>query len=155
MLGQRGWGLLLSEYPTLKEVFIVYDSIAREVKTEDEFFKIDLGGGTDASGALQLAKEILAERFPAGSYNRFVRHFSDGYDSADTVIPVAQDLSKDADYLGYSHVAPLASDGFDWPAELSDAYRVLAKQNPNKIGFAVLTNASVIETLKIFYGPRK
>lgn len=148
--------LLLSEYPKLAEVFILYDTVAREVKTEGEFFKLNLGGGTDCVAALKLTLEILAQRYPKGQFNRFLRHFSDGIDNDVTREPVMREILEALDYVGYSHIDPRPG-GTGWGSELSNGYQRLERSNPDKVGFALLSNdfSTVIQTLVKFYGARK
>jgi uncharacterized sporulation protein YeaH/YhbH (DUF444 family) len=93
--------------------------VAREVKTESEFFRLNLGGGTDCVAALRLTLEILQARFPKTQWNRFLRHFSDGIDNDVTREPVMRGILEELDYVGYSHIDPRPG-GSGWFSELSE-----------------------------------
>ena len=148
--------LLLSEYPKLVEVFILYDTVAREVKTESEFFRLNLGGGTDCVAALELSLDILRQRFPKARFNRFLRHFSDGIDDDVTTAPVMGRIVEEFDYVGYSHIDPRPG-GTGWLSPLSEGYQRLERAHRGRVGFALLSNdfQTVIATLTKFYGARR
>lgn len=73
------WALrwLRRQYDDCQPVFILHDTAAEEVD-EKTFFQASIMGGTALSSGVALALEILGARFPAGQYNRYVVHFSDG-----------------------------------------------------------------------------
>ncbi|HET7559993.1 MAG TPA: DUF444 family protein, partial [Limnochordia bacterium] len=64
-------------YPRTECVFVVHDASAQEVD-EHDFFHIERAGGTVISSGLGLCEKILADRYPAKSWNRYVACFSDG-----------------------------------------------------------------------------
>lgn len=146
--------LLKSQYPRLKELFIIYDTEARVVD-EDTFFNTQLGGGTDAAPAARLAMQEL-KQFPMADYNRFVRWFSDGDDGGSDTVAEAKRLAQLVDFLGYNHVDPWGNRGPWGLGPLSEGFRQLAQAESERIGFAELSGhfASIIGTLKAFYGPR-
>lgn len=146
--------ILKSQYPRLKEVFVIYDTEARVVD-EDEFFGTQLGGGTNAAPAARLVMDEL-KKYPESEYNRFGRWFSDGDDGGSDTLAEAKRLARMLDFLGYNHVDPWGNRGPWGLGPLSEGFRELATQDPQKIGYAELDGSfpSIVATLKAFYGPR-
>ncbi len=68
---------LKRHYEKTEVVFIRHHTKADEVD-EEEFFYSRETGGTVVSSALELMKEIVAERYPAGSWNIYAAQASDG-----------------------------------------------------------------------------
>lgn len=69
--------LLLNKYKNVKIVWVLFDSVAREV-TRDKVFTQFFGGGTAYSSAAELDKEILnSDRFPTSRYSKYILTFGD------------------------------------------------------------------------------
>jgi sporulation protein YhbH len=64
-------------YENVDLVFIAHDTQAYEV-TEDQFFKRGAGGGTLASSSIEMALNIINERYPTDIWNIYAFHCSDG-----------------------------------------------------------------------------
>lgn len=97
---------LRRKYSNVDLVFIAHDVKARETEEED-FFKISQGGGTLCSSALQLAKNIIEDRYPPNIWNNFVFSFSDGdnwRDDNKKCRQLVKDLLKITQSVGYGEV---------------------------------------------------
>lgn len=143
--------LLKVRYPHLKEHFVIYDTNAKEVN-EEEFFTTYLGGGTRAAVAYKLAREILS-RYPQQRFNRFSLLFSDG-DDANAGVSVAEGtkLAEMTEYTAYGHVDPKGGD----EGRLSEEFKRLSLEEPDKIGFSVLDSSSVsiFDAIREYFGKK-
>ncbi len=81
---------LTQSYERIDVVFIRHHTVAKEVE-EDEFFNSRESGGTVASSALELMKDIILERYPSASWNIYAAQASDG-DNWDDDSPRCRDL---------------------------------------------------------------
>jgi len=68
---------LRRQYKGLESRYIIHDAVAREVDRET-FFSTRESGGTMISSAYKLAAEIIDQHYPAGEWNIYPFHFSDG-----------------------------------------------------------------------------
>ena len=68
---------LTRSYRDVDVVYIRHHTQAREVD-EEEFFYSRETGGTIVSSALELTREIIAQRYPAGDWNIYAAQASDG-----------------------------------------------------------------------------
>jgi len=94
------------KYNNVEIVFIAHDTRAKEVE-EDKFFEISQSGGTKCSSALQLAKDIIEERYPDNIWNNYVYSFSDGDNWSDDnsiCVDLVKDLLKVCQAVGYGEV---------------------------------------------------
>ncbi|WMC12174.1 YeaH/YhbH family protein [Oceanimonas pelagia] len=85
---------LTRSYKNVDVVFIRHHTQAKEVD-EQEFFYSQETGGTIVSSALQLMKEVMAERYPADQWNIYAAQASDGDNWADDSPLCRQLLQKD------------------------------------------------------------
>jgi uncharacterized sporulation protein YeaH/YhbH (DUF444 family) len=119
---------LMRSYERIEVVFIRHHVTAKEVD-EQEFFHARETGGTVVSSALELMREIVADRYPTAEWNIYAAQASDGEnwggDSglcaellAGAILPVVQ-------YFAYVEVEP----GFD--KSLWTAYERVAEQFEN------------------------
>jgi hypothetical protein len=93
-------------YEHIDIVPIRYHTEAKEVD-EQEFFYSPESGGTMVSPALELAKEIMHERYSGGSWNIYFCHTSDGdnYSSdRDDCIALLDDLLPYVQYYAYIQI---------------------------------------------------
>ena len=68
---------LTRQYHGLEKRYIVHDAVAREVD-QDTFYRTKESGGTLISSAYQLALAMINKDYPAGIWNIYLFHFSDG-----------------------------------------------------------------------------
>lgn len=98
---------LRSRYDNVKIVFISHHTEANEC-SEQEFFGRTATGGTCASSAYKLARQIQASRFPASDWNVYVLHASDGDNFASDnpdLIREASALARACQMMGYLEIA--------------------------------------------------
>jgi len=69
--------VLRRHYKDVEVVFICHDTVAAE-RTEEEFFKAGLAGGTAMSAGLEKALEIYNERYANREQSVYVWHATDG-----------------------------------------------------------------------------
>lgn len=99
---------LVKNYHTVEIVFIRYHSRATEVD-ETEFFQGRDSGGTVLSSALDLALDIIRNRFPCALWNNYLIHATDGdnYQEDNEVSEgLLQKLLPMLQYYAYIEVAP-------------------------------------------------
>jgi uncharacterized sporulation protein YeaH/YhbH (DUF444 family) len=68
---------LSKQYKGLESRYIIHDAVAREVDRET-FFHTRESGGTMISSAYKLCTQIIEAEYPAGEWNIYPFHFSDG-----------------------------------------------------------------------------
>lgn len=68
---------LQRQYKGIDTRFIIHDAVAREVD-RDTFFRTRESGGTMISSAYKLCTQIIEADYPAGEWNIYPFHFSDG-----------------------------------------------------------------------------
>lgn len=99
---------LRRRYEQTEIVFVAHTTEAREV-SEHEFFNRTESGGTRVSSAFEVVNEVQGERFPAGDWNIYVLHVSDGDnftpDNPRTLELVRQ-LTGVCSLVGYLQVNP-------------------------------------------------
>lgn len=85
---------LRTQYEGLESRYIIHDAAAKEVDSET-FFRTREAGGTMISSAYTLALKMIQDEYPAGDWNIYPFHFSDGdnWSSDDTARCV--DLIRD------------------------------------------------------------
>ena len=73
----------------VEEVFIIHDSVAREV-SEHDFYHTRESGGTMISSAYKLAEQIIKQRYDPANWNIYIFHCSDGdnWEGGDTKIAI-------------------------------------------------------------------
>lgn len=78
------WALqgLRRQYGRIQSVFLAHTNEAWEF-SEEEFFRVSASGGTVASSAFVLAREIIAERYDPANFNVYLFYASDGDNFAD------------------------------------------------------------------------
>ncbi|MCC8986878.1 MAG: YeaH/YhbH family protein [Candidatus Contendobacter sp.] len=100
---------LKRNYEKIEVVFIRHHTVAKEVD-EQEFFYSRETGGTVVSSALQLASDIMAERYPIASWNLYIAQASDGdnwhHDSPACRDILLQRIMPYVRYYSYIEITP-------------------------------------------------
>ncbi|MCB1821904.1 MAG: YeaH/YhbH family protein [Candidatus Competibacteraceae bacterium] len=119
---------LKRNYEKIEVVFIRHHTVAKEVD-EQEFFYSRETGGTVVSSALQLAAEIMRDRYPVSSWNLYVAQASDGdnwhHDSPACRDLLMQRIMPYVRYYAYIEITP------DRHQSLWDAYEDVKAQHPH------------------------
>ena len=119
---------LQRNYEKIDVVFIRHHTVAKEVD-EQEFFYSRETGGTVVSSALQLAGDIMAERYPVSSWNLYVAQASDGdnwhHDSPACRDILLQRIMPYVRYYSYIEITP------DRHQSLWEAYEEVQATHPH------------------------
>ena len=99
---------LRRSYARVETRFIAHTTRAWEF-SEAEFFQVNGMGGTMASGAFRLSRELLQERYAPGRYNAYLFYASDGENFSEDRAAASQALAELAgllNYMGYVETVP-------------------------------------------------
>lgn len=133
---------LTRNYEKIQIVFIRHHTVAREVDENDFFYSRETGG-TVVSTALQLAYEVIKERYPSTAWNIYIAQASDGDnwddDSPKCTQVLANHLLPLAQYFAYIEIGEHEHIGGLWRE-----YQGVSRRFPH---FAM----ERIETLKDIY----
>lgn len=139
---------LTGKYDNAEFIYIAHDYEAWET-TRDEFFGIRSGGGTMISSAYRLAQELLEERYPWRTWNRYVFAAGDGEnyvrDSEENVIPLMEDI--DANLHAYVQVEPRRSHGGPSDKHADILYDHFGPRSDNVAVAFVKNKSEVVEAI--------
>jgi uncharacterized sporulation protein YeaH/YhbH (DUF444 family) len=142
---------LSTQYEGLETRYIIHDAVAREVDRET-FFHTRESGGTMISSAYKLCAEIIERDYPAGDWNIYPFHFSDGDNWSADDTGVSLDLLEEqivptSNLFCYGQVhSPYGSGQFikDLETKLGEEERVVTSEIPDRDG--------IVESIKTFLG---
>ena len=100
-----------TKYEEVDVVFITHDMSAKEVD-ENSFFTVGTSGGTIASTGLELANEIIEQRYPSSAWNIYAFHNSDGDNFPSDNEKYLEEYSKlesECQMFGYCELEPEAA----------------------------------------------
>jgi hypothetical protein len=145
---------LRSQYKGIESRYIIHDAAAREVDRET-FFRTKESGGTMISSAYKLAWDIISKDYPAGDWNIYPFHFSDGDNwSADDTMQcvklLRQSLIPAANMFAYGQVeSPYGSGQF-----IKDL-RVHFRGDENVVTSEIKNKDGIVQSIKDFLGKGK
>ena len=146
---------LRTKYDNVEIVFISHHTEAREV-TEEQFFTQGESGGTVVSSAYRLALEIIQKRYPAGDWNIYPFHFSDGdnyYSDNEEAVKLADELIKTCNLFGYGEIGDEGFPGFRRPnGALLSVFNERLKNKERFVGVRIEEKEDVYPALKEFFG---
>ncbi len=119
---------LRRQYNRLELVFVAHTVKAWEFQ-ESEFFQVRGSGGTVASSAFTLVKEIIAKRYDPSRYNVYLFYGSDGEnfkDDHDAAESALRDIAALASFSGY--VETPASEERALDTETGGIFKALAEE---------------------------
>jgi uncharacterized sporulation protein YeaH/YhbH (DUF444 family) len=90
-------------YAKVQSVFIAHTAQAWEF-SEENFFQVAGSGGTVASSAFGLARELLIDRYDPAHYNAYLYYASDGENATDDeakAATVLADIAERVEFAGY------------------------------------------------------
>ena len=100
---------LKRNYEKIEVVFIRHHTVAKEVDEQGFFYSRETGG-TVVSSALQLASDIMVERYPVASWNLYIAQASDGdnwhHDSPACRDILLQRIMPYVRYYSYIEITP-------------------------------------------------
>src|SRR5919107_331129 len=148
---------LRTKYDNVEIVFISHHTEAREV-TEEQFFTQGESGGTVVSSAYQLALDIIRARYPAGDWNIYPFHFSDGdnyYSDNEEAVRLANELMTTCNLFGYGEIGEEGAAGYRRSSgALLSIYNDRLKNRERFIGVRIDDKEDVYPALKQFFGRR-
>ena len=130
---------LRTQYKGLESRYIIHDATAREVD-RDTFFRTRESGGTMISSAYKLCHKILETDYPAGQWNIYPFHFSDGdnWSTDDTQVcmkVLEEQLFPVSNVFCYGQVhSPYGSGQFikDLRKQFPDSETLIVSEIPNR-----------------------
>jgi hypothetical protein len=145
---------LRTQYRGIESRYIIHDATAREVDRET-FFRTRESGGTMISSAYKQCLKILEEDYPAGQWNIYPFHFSDGDNWSTDDTSVCINLMKEklfplSNVFCYGQVrSPYGSGQFikDLQQEFPESETLLMSEIPDK--------ESILDSIKVFLGKGK
>jgi len=99
---------LRRSYARVEARFIAHTTRAWEF-SEEEFFQVNGMGGTIASGAFRLGRELLSEHYTHGQYNAYLFYASDGENFSEDRSAASlalRELLPLLNYMGYVETVP-------------------------------------------------
>lgn len=147
------WALqgLRRQHARIETVFIGHTVRAWEFQ-EEEFFSVRATGGTEASGAFELAGEVVAERFDPGRYNVYLFYASDGdnfasdHESAATALA---GLAEVMNFMGYVEISRRAADRLN--TEMARLFGELTADGAPAASFAVTDENDIWDAIRAFF----
>lgn len=128
---------LRRRYGKVETRFIAHTTQAWEF-SESEFFQVTGTGGTGASSAFALVKQLLSTEYPAAQFNSYLFYASDGENFTEdrkAATSLLHTLTGMLNYVGYVETVPGASRTIE--TEMSAICRQL-QQNSVALGCCIL-----------------
>jgi hypothetical protein len=142
---------LRRQYTKLDLVFVAHTVKAWEFP-ESEFFQVRGSGGTVASSAFGLVKDIIDERYDPSRYNIYLFYGSDGEnfkDDHDAAEASLGELSAVANFIGY--VETPATEEHALATETAGIFKAVAADGCPGGSYALTTNESVWAAIRAFF----
>lgn len=132
-------------------VFIAHTVDAWEFE-EAQFFEVRGEGGTKASSAIRLVREIVASRYDLDRYNGYLFYASDGDnfpDDREAVRAALEALAPQMNFLGYLEVSNGYNQRLD--TEMGNLFRAMEGKNVPAGSFAVTEESDIWPAIKAFF----
>ncbi len=138
-------------YKGTQSVYIVHDAAAKEVDRET-FFRVRESGGTVISAAYELARRVIAERFPPQDWNLYLFHFTDGenYSRQDTekcMDLLQAQLLPGLNLFGYGQVESYGTSG-----DFFEALRARFASDSRVALTRVPDRDAIVDSIKVLLG---
>jgi uncharacterized sporulation protein YeaH/YhbH (DUF444 family) len=132
-------------------VFIAHTVDAWEFG-EAQFFEVSGEGGTKASSAIRLVREIVASRYDLECYNGYLFYASDGDnfpDDREAVRAGLEVLAPQMSFLGYLEVSNGYNQRLD--TEMGHLFRAMEGRSAPAGSFVVTNEADIWPAIKAFF----
>lgn len=142
---------LRRQYTHLDLVFIAHTVEAWEF-AEGEFFQVRGSGGTMASSAFNLVREIVDQRFDPSRYNVYLFYASDGENFRDDREDAGRSLHEMAalsNFIGYVETPASAERALD--SETGNIFKAAAAEALPVGSYALTGNEAVWEAIRAFF----
>ncbi|HZD53295.1 MAG TPA: DUF444 family protein [Woeseiaceae bacterium] len=139
-------------YAKVESVFVAHTGEAWEF-SEEQFFQVAGSGGTVASSAFRLARDLLKSRYDRERYNAYLFYASDGDNASDDEQSAAELLADLAPLLNYAGYVELGVSGLRPRAtQMAELFADLERTG-NPVSMARLAaQDDVWEALRHFFG---
>ncbi|MCC5857972.1 MAG: DUF444 family protein [Ectothiorhodospiraceae bacterium] len=142
---------LRRRYGNLETVFIAHTNEAWEFD-EESFFQVAATGGTVASSAFRLVREIFSERYPPAHYNQYVFYASDGDNFADDRQAAEALLLELAGQVNFMGLVETPQNRFESSrSETGRLFKALEARNHPVGSFTVHSEADIWEAIRAFF----
>jgi hypothetical protein len=98
--------LIKHNYSNVVFRWVVFDTAAKIVDGEKEFFQIQLGGGTSYKAGVDKVRELQEESYPRGEWDRFSFFFGDMDDFGDEGAGAFRSLVEESEFVGALRTGP-------------------------------------------------
>jgi hypothetical protein len=142
---------LRRQYTRLELVFVAHTVKAWEFP-EAEFFQVRGSGGTVASSAFTLVKEIADARYDPSRYNLYLFYGSDGEnfkDDHDAAEAALAEIAAVASFIGYVETPATAEHALD--TETAGIFQSVTAAGCPGGSYALTTNESVWDAIRAFF----
>ena len=142
---------LRRQYEHIEPVFVAHTVKAWEFD-ESEFFQVRGSGGTVASSAFGVIRNIMQQRYDPSQYNVYLFYASDGEnfrDDHDRAANSLAEIASVASYLGY--IETPASEDRALETETANIFRALIDGGAPAGSFALINNESVWGAIRSFF----
>lgn len=142
---------LRRQYTRLDLVFVAHTVKAWEF-AESEFFQVRGSGGTVASSAFSLVKEIADARYDPSRYNIYLFYGSDGEnfkDDHDAAAAALEEIAQIASFVGYVETPATAEHALD--TETAGIFKDVTGDLCPGGSYALTSNDSVWEAIRSFF----
>lgn len=141
---------LRRNYDGIESRYIVHDVHAKEVDRET-FFHLREDGGTKISSAFKCCRELLDKHYPAGEWNTYLFHFSDGdnsseSDSRECCKLLRETLLPRSNQFGYCQVASAYGSG-----NFINVLKDQLADVENMVTSRVNTKDDIYDSIKVFF----
>jgi uncharacterized protein len=141
---------LRRNYDGIESRYIVHDVNAKEVDRET-FFHLREDGGTKISSAFKCCRDLLDKHYPAGEWNTYLFHFSDGDNSSESDSRECCKILKDvllprSNQFGYCQVASAYGSG-----NFINVLREHLTDAENMVTHRVNTKDDIYDCIKSFF----
>jgi sporulation protein YhbH len=140
------------QYARIEAVFIGHTVGAWEFE-EQAFFQVKGEGGTVASSAFALARDILHERFDPGRYNAYLFYASDGenfVEDRSAASALLRELAEACNFVGYVEVnAGREGGGLD--TETGRLFSGLAGTGASAASYVLYQQEDVWQAIRAFF----
>ncbi|GDY01907.1 hypothetical protein LBMAG49_12360 [Planctomycetota bacterium] len=142
---------LRQQYQNIEVCYIVHDAAAHIVD-QHTFFHLRESGGTKISSAYELCQQQIRDKYPAGEWNVYPFHFSDGdnWSSRDTercIELLKSSILPDVNQFCYGQVKSSYGSG-QFKKDLDAVFR----SDPKVITSDILDRDGILTSIKAFLG---
>jgi uncharacterized protein len=138
------------QYSKVEVVFIAHAGQAKEF-SEQDFFKINDGGGTVSSTAFNLGLEIIEKRYDPSAFNIYFFYASDGDNSPSDLRKSVESLTKLSEYANYCGYVETSAGGDMGVSQLNNLFSGF-QASGKPVGMSPLnTNEDIWNAIRLFF----